>query len=323
MNALGYLRVMFTVEDIDDTLVRLRKRGAQLVGEVVQYETAYRLCYIRGPKDFPRARPRDRLSAMKMQLQVNGQGRPLVLVGNGLTGAVGWEPHAQQLAPMRCVIRAQPLSVQLGLERAPLPADYSVKMESRALAAALDELGWTQPVDVVGWSYGGLIALDFALDHPERVRSLVLAEPDAAWALPAYGRGDPEARKVEEYALRWADGVTEDELAVYLDEMLGPGQSARDHPRWPVWSAHRDALRGAMAIYRPRDDLDRLRRFSKPVLLIVGEGTDRYNVAIAEVLGQSLPSARVVELPGGHMAPAIARDRFIEEMEGFHRDAAR
>jgi catechol 2,3-dioxygenase-like lactoylglutathione lyase family enzyme len=50
VNALGYLRVMFTVADLDDTLVRLRKRGAQLVGEVVQYEKTYRLCYIRGPE---------------------------------------------------------------------------------------------------------------------------------------------------------------------------------------------------------------------------------------------------------------------------------
>ncbi len=50
VNALGYLRVMFTVDDIDETLARLRKRGAQLVSsEVVQYEDSYRLCYIRGP----------------------------------------------------------------------------------------------------------------------------------------------------------------------------------------------------------------------------------------------------------------------------------
>ena len=49
-NALGYLRVMFTVDDIDETLARLRERGAQLVGEVVQYEEVYRLCYIRGPE---------------------------------------------------------------------------------------------------------------------------------------------------------------------------------------------------------------------------------------------------------------------------------
>jgi catechol 2,3-dioxygenase-like lactoylglutathione lyase family enzyme len=49
VNALGYLRVMFTVDDIDDTLDRLGKRGAELVGEVVRYEDTYRLCYIRGP----------------------------------------------------------------------------------------------------------------------------------------------------------------------------------------------------------------------------------------------------------------------------------
>ncbi|MGY4385739.1 catechol 2,3-dioxygenase-like lactoylglutathione lyase family enzyme [Pedobacter sp. UYP24] len=48
VNALGYLRVMFTVEDIDEMVARLIKHGAQLVGEVVQYENSYRLCYIRG-----------------------------------------------------------------------------------------------------------------------------------------------------------------------------------------------------------------------------------------------------------------------------------
>ncbi len=50
MNALGYLRVMFTVTDIDDTVFRFCQRGAQLVGAVVQYENMYRLWYIRGPE---------------------------------------------------------------------------------------------------------------------------------------------------------------------------------------------------------------------------------------------------------------------------------
>ena len=50
VNALGYLRVMFTVDDIDETLARLRGRGARMVGDVVQYQDAYRLCYIRGPE---------------------------------------------------------------------------------------------------------------------------------------------------------------------------------------------------------------------------------------------------------------------------------
>ena len=50
VNSLGYLRVMFTVEDINEMVSRLIKQGAQLVGEVVQYEDSYRLCYIRGPE---------------------------------------------------------------------------------------------------------------------------------------------------------------------------------------------------------------------------------------------------------------------------------
>jgi catechol 2,3-dioxygenase-like lactoylglutathione lyase family enzyme len=50
VNSLGYLRVMFAVDNIDETLARLSERGAQLVGEVVQYEDVYRLCYIRGPE---------------------------------------------------------------------------------------------------------------------------------------------------------------------------------------------------------------------------------------------------------------------------------
>jgi len=50
VNSFGYLRVMFTVEDIDDTLARLGRRGATLVSDVVQYQDTYRLCYIRGPE---------------------------------------------------------------------------------------------------------------------------------------------------------------------------------------------------------------------------------------------------------------------------------
>jgi catechol 2,3-dioxygenase-like lactoylglutathione lyase family enzyme len=50
VNALGYLRVMFAVSDLDDTLARLQKHGAQVVDEVVRYEESYRLCYIRGPE---------------------------------------------------------------------------------------------------------------------------------------------------------------------------------------------------------------------------------------------------------------------------------
>ena len=50
MNTLGIRRIMFAVDDIDDVVARLRAHGAELVGEVVQYEDSYRLCYVRGPE---------------------------------------------------------------------------------------------------------------------------------------------------------------------------------------------------------------------------------------------------------------------------------
>src|SRR5688572_16226093 len=50
VNALGYLRAMFAVTNLDETLAKLQKHGATLVSEVVQYESAYRLCYVRGPE---------------------------------------------------------------------------------------------------------------------------------------------------------------------------------------------------------------------------------------------------------------------------------
>jgi catechol 2,3-dioxygenase-like lactoylglutathione lyase family enzyme len=50
VNSLGYLRVMFAVDDLDETLARLRPHGAEVVDEVVRYEDQYRLCYVRGPE---------------------------------------------------------------------------------------------------------------------------------------------------------------------------------------------------------------------------------------------------------------------------------
>lgn len=253
-------------------------------------------------------------------VDVLGSGRPLVIVGGGLTGALSWVPHAEALADRRRVARVQPIGVQRGVEHAPLPPGYSIRYEAGALRRALDDLGWADPADVVGWSMGGTIALDFALDHPERIRTLVLVEPDVPWALPDADRADPEVRTAEVEARRWADGVGEEALAQFMGEMLGDQAAVRQHPRWPVWNAHREALRALVAIHRHGDDVRRLRTFGKPVLLVKGEGTARYNLMMVEALAGVLPNVRVVELPGGHLAPVVAPSEFMVVMEAFQRD---
>src|SRR5687767_8159850 len=109
---------------------------------------------------------------MKMQFDIRGSGRPLVRVGGGLTGWLSWEAHQARLSRSRRVARAQLLRVQCGLENRPLPSNYSVKLESKALAAALESAKFDTAVDLGAWSYGAAVTLDCALDHPEKVRSL-------------------------------------------------------------------------------------------------------------------------------------------------------
>jgi hypothetical protein len=83
--------------------------------------------------------PNEQEKRLKMQAKVTGDGKHLVLVPGGLTGWLGWEPHAERLSKTRKVIRVQLLNVQYGFENRRLPPRYSVKTESHALASTLDE----------------------------------------------------------------------------------------------------------------------------------------------------------------------------------------
>src|SRR5512133_2280626 len=140
------------------------------------------------------------ITGMMMQCEVKGEGDPVLLVGGGLTGWKSWEPFVEIFnSKHRKVIRVQLLAVQYGLENRPLPVDYSVKTESSALAATLDSMGLTIPLDIVDWSFGAFTSLDYALDHPERIRTLTLIEPPAIWVLRETGKWDDEAQQAADF----------------------------------------------------------------------------------------------------------------------------
>jgi pimeloyl-ACP methyl ester carboxylesterase len=283
-----------------------------------------------GPEATMHITPIDIDTVPRMQTERIGHGPPVVLIGGGLTGWASWEPHAERLAATREVIRLQLLNVQYGLEDRPLPDGYSIRAESRAMAAALDvaldAADRTVPVDLAAWSYGALVALDFALDHPERVRTLTLIEPPALWTLPDHGSALPDVQQLKALS-RVVEGVdvSIDALVAFLNTvaLVPPGQEPDSLPQWESWVLHRRSLRANTAPFVHSDDPARLRAFPRPVLLVTGEGTSPFLRAVHDTLAATLPGARVLELPGGHAPHLVAMDRFLEALAGFQEGASR
>jgi len=265
------------------------------------------------------------IMTMKMQTHVAGHGAPLALVGGGLTGALSWEPFQMRLAATRRVARFQPLVVQYGLENRRVPADYSVDMESDALAESLAELH-RGPVDVVAWSYGAAITLDCALDHPELIRTLTLIEPPAFWVLDAAGTNDDVARRESDELLALyrrlerADDVSAEDLASFVAAvgLVPPGRDVEQLATWPSWLEHRRSLRAGSAPWAHRDRVERLRAFDRPVLLVTGRGTSHMLRRITDGLAATLPDARVLELAGGHAPHIVEPEPFLVALARLH-----
>lgn len=266
--------------------------------------------------------PNQNPKVMKMQCEVTGSGRPLVLVPGGLTGWASWEPFAKTFSEKRTVIRVQLLGVQFGLENRKLPEDYSVKMESGALAATLDSLGYNMPVDVVAWSFGAFTSLDFALGHPNRIRTLTLIEPPAMWVLRATGKWDDESQKTADFFQTQKGDITEDMLAEFLQHagFVQQGQSARELPQWNYWVPFRRSLRINPSVVSFRDDVKRLKNFQPPVLFVKGTGSTPWLHLIIDELSKNIPHSRVVEFAGGHAPHIVCKDKFLIELEKFQND---
>jgi pimeloyl-ACP methyl ester carboxylesterase len=257
---------------------------------------------------------------MKMQSKVSGEGSPLVLVPGGLTGWISWEGHAKILAEKHTVIRVQLLNVQYGIENSELPEGYSVLTESNALAETLDDLKITEPFDLVGWSYGAFTSLQYSLDHPDNIRTLTLIEPPALWILGSTGNIDEETQKIMEFFNTLKGDITEEMLEKFLlfAGFVRPGESARALPQWAGWVPFRRSLRNSSFVVSYKDDIKRVQNFRAPSLLVKGTGSSPWLHKVIDILGTTIPNARVVEYPGGHAPHIISMDKFMAELERFH-----
>jgi pimeloyl-ACP methyl ester carboxylesterase len=259
-------------------------------------------------------------NTIKLQSKVSGDGKPLLLVPGGLTGWKSWEPFVDIFTSKhRKVIRVQLLNVEYGFENRQLPEDYSVKTESSALLLSLDSSGYKSPIDIVAWSFGALVSLDFALDHPDRIRTLTLIEPPAIWILREKGALDAETLHTINFFETLHGDITDDMLAGFLKEagFVKDGQSPYDLPQWPLWLPYKQALRNSPAVVNQKDKLNRLQNLNIPVLLVKGTGSATFLHKIIDNLSVYLPHSMVIEMPAGHAPHIVSRDRFLTELEKF------
>ena len=272
--------------------------------------------------------PAQEPAPVALRTLTEGQGPPVVMLGGGTGGAAAFAPHAQALAKDFRVVRPQSLRIERAQSKQPLPPGYAIKTESAALARSLDQLGLVEPVDLAGHSFGALVALDFALDRPDRVRTLVLAEPPAFWVVPPEEFRTAEEMRGMVELLRTFGPVDEptDEQLVQFQSRLGRKEvkpPAPAQPGWADWVSRRSALRGLSAVANHTDEPGRLTTLRVPVLIVTGKDTVEFHRRINDILAASLPVAERVELTGGHGAPVAARDEFVSELRAFlarHRD---
>jgi pimeloyl-ACP methyl ester carboxylesterase len=254
-----------------------------------------------------------------MQHETIGNGLPLVLVPGGLTGWLSWIPHAEALSDSRQVTRVQLQNVALGLAGDRLPPDYSIDYEISALGATLDDLSAPQ-ADFAAWSLGGEVYLSYAIRNPKNVRSLTLIEPPAYWVLRSRGLLSEDVLAEQDFNRSLAvPDVSEDQLIAFMDyaKLIPPGVDIRTMQQWPVWSQHRQSLRMGDAPFRHEDDIDLVRAFDKPVLLVKGDGSNPGLHAIIDVLGEEFPNARIVTFPCGHAPHIVSMQAFMEQFISF------
>lgn len=254
-----------------------------------------------------------------MKSDVTGIGETVVLVPGGLTGWLSWVPHAKELSKDNRVIRVQLLSVDLGLQNAPLPTGYCVDFETSALQNTLKQRGVTN-ADFVAWSYGAEVTLNFALHNPDMIRSLTLIEPPAIWVLRSAGPLSADVLEDQKNIKKLGTGeVTEDQLAWFshFAGFVPANVNPRTLPQWPVWVQHRQSLRTGDIVFQHHDDIQRVRNFAKPVLLLKGIGSSKFLHDIIDILSQEFPNVRTETLPGGHAPQIVAKEQFMKILQDF------
>ena len=257
------------------------------------------------------------------QVLIEGSGPPVVLLHGGTFDYNAYAAHAKLLADSFTVIRVQQFNVQYANEGRTLPTDYSVKKESEAIIATLDSLHVTKPVIMVGHSYGGVIAFDFAMHHPERLRSLVLVEAPLFDIARVKGEFSEKMKEIDDLTKNFtpAATITEEMIKEFRCKMTNCDTfDIRQHAMWPRWLEQKNRLRGLSVVPNYKIDFEKLKAFQKPVLIVTGTNTIEPNKVIDSLLSREFPNAKRASLNGEHIAIYQSPERFAAILKTFVRN---
>jgi len=251
---------------------------------------------------------------------VEGNGPPIVLLHGGTFDYTAYTAHSKLLADSFFVVRMQQFNVQYADEGLKLPKHYSVKMESEAIKATLDSLHQTQPVILVGHSYGGVIAFDFAINNPERIRALVLVEAPLFDVAKVKGEYSGQMKQIDQLTKHFTPQVTitEEMIKSFRCEMTNCDTfDIRTHPMWNNWLKQKDRLKGLAVVPAYKIVFKRLHAFQKPVLIVTGTTTIQPNKTINELLSREFLNAKTANLPGEHIAIYQHPETFVRTLKAF------
>jgi pimeloyl-ACP methyl ester carboxylesterase len=261
------------------------------------------------------------LEGMRVHYRDEGQGPPLVLLHGASSSLHTWDGWALRLASHRRVVRFD--LPGYGLTGQAPDHDYSAARDARLLGELLDQLGIPR-ADIAGSSFGGRIAIAFALEHPDRVRKLVLA--DAAGlsgqrppAIFRFARTPVVGRLLTVVTPRWV--IRKNLLQVYGDPSHVTEALVDRYDRLTLAEGNRTALLDRLTGPQDPDLDDRLSELHMPVLLLWGERDRWIPLPFAERFAAGIAGAKLVVMPGlGHVAPEEDPETTSREVDRFLGD---
>lgn len=258
--------------------------------------------------------------AKTKQVLIEGSGQPIVFLHGGTFDYTAFATHSKLLSDSFMVIRMLQFNVQYADAGWTLPKNYSVKMESDAVKTTLDSLHIKVPVILIGHSYGGVIAFDFAINHPGRIKSLVLVEAPLYDIAKRKGGYSGKMKEIDELSKDFTPQatITEAMIKSFRCEMTDCDTfDIRNHPMWPRWLKQKDRLKGLSVVSAYKIDFKKLHAFSKPVLIVTGTKTIEPNKTVDKLLSREFSNAKTASLIGDHIALYQNADHFVLLVKSF------